>query len=848
MREKKEQKKMLRTLTKRSFRQKKGRNLVAVLAILMTAAMFTALFTLAQSMGKNLTEMYLRQSGTTAHASTKSITDEEIEKIASHPDVVSYGKSIVLGIAENEALSGRQVEIRCANDQYAKNDYAWPEEGRMPTEKNEIALDTLTLERLGVPAKLGEEVTIEWRPDVTSDTVTRSTFTLCGWWEGNLSSYASMAWVSESFALDACGGREAPDEGQVLGQRMMGISFDNSRDIEEKTAKVLEDCGITDVEFSPNLTYSSEMRQQILAENFPMYVGMVLVFLAGYLIIYNVFQISVASDIQFYGRLKTLGMTKKQLRKIIYGQANRLCLPGILAGLLLGYLLGMVLVPILLSSLEGQAAVAADPVIFIGSAVFTYATVLISCLLPARLAGKVSPVEALRYTDADTKIKKVYKKSKNGAKIPGMAWANLWRSKKRTFHVIAYLTQGKVLISFFNSRNASFYMEKYLMDYAVADFQIDDATNEAVEGYQPDSQTISNELLGEIQGLSGLEEDGTLYSRETMGVLTENAKENFENYYTQDVLDEFASFDPTFPQWKETYDKALAGEAVPFTVYGADGVILEAAASEQFLLNGTYDAEAFATGEYVLAIGPAVDPGTDIPMYDVGEKVEVEGRTFTVMAVLSPLQPMVEGAAPNFDIPLILPADTFREIWPEGTPRKYYFNVEEKAQEEAQTLLEEYQAKEAPAMNITSRQSLIQQYEDQTRSSAVMGYAISLIIALVGILNFVNSMVTAIISRKREFAMIQSIGMTKRQLRQMLIFEGLYYAGLTLVISYILGAVTVGVIVRALTAGGYTTFQFTLLPLIVCTPVLILFAVLIPYLCFRNLEKQSIVERLRAVD
>ncbi len=196
----------------------------------------------------------------------------------------------------------------------------------------------------------------------------------------------------------------------------------------------------------------------------------------------------------------------------------------------------------------------------------------------------------------------------------------------------------------------------------------------------------------------------------------------------------------------------------------------------------------------------------------------------------------------------ILPADIFREIWPDGTPRKYYFNVEGKAQEEAQTLLEEYQAKEAPAMNITSRQSLIQQYEDQTRSSAVMGYAISLIIALVGILNFVNSMVTAIISRKREFAMIQSIGMTKRQLRQMLIFEGLYYAGLTLVISYILGAVTVGVIVRALTAGGYTTFQFTLLPLIVCTPVLILFAVLIPYLCFRNLEKQSIVERLRAVD
>lgn len=90
--------------------------------------------------------------------------------------------------------------------------------------------------------------------------------------------------------------------------------------------------------------------------------------------------------------------------------------------------------------------------------------------------------------------------------------------------------------------------------------------------------------------------------------------------------------------------------------------------------------------------------------------------------------------------------------------------------------------------------------------------------------------------------------MTKRQLRKMLIFEGLYYAGITLVISYILSIFTVGVIVRALTAGGYTTFQFTLLPLIICTPVLLIFAVLLPYLCFRNLEKDSIVERLRATD
>ena len=168
--------------------------------------------------------------------------------------------------------------------------------------------------------------------------------------------------------------------------------------------------------------------------------------------------------------------------------------------------------------------------------------------------------------------------------------------------------------------------------------------------------------------------------------------------------------------------------------------------------------------------------------------------------------------------------------------------------EEAYELLKEYRQTKAGGMNIVSRKEIEAQYEAETRSSAVIGYAISIVIALVGILNFINSMVTAIISRKKEFAMIQSVGMTKRQLRRMLALEGLSYAGITLAVSFALGTVTVGVFVRAMVAGGYSTFRFTLLPLVICTPVLLLFAVLVPYICFRNLEKRSVVERLRMAD
>ena len=99
-----------------------------------------------------------------------------------------------------------------------------------------------------------------------------------------------------------------------------------------------------------------------------MLLGMILVFVSGYLIIYNIFQISVVNDIQFYGKLKTLGTTGKQIRKLLYAQAGRLCLWGIPIGLLLGYGLGSLLVPVLI--LSERPFVSTSPLIFLGAAVF----------------------------------------------------------------------------------------------------------------------------------------------------------------------------------------------------------------------------------------------------------------------------------------------------------------------------------------------------------------------------------------------------------------------------------------------------------------------------------------------
>ncbi len=857
-------------LNRRTFRQNKGRNLVAVLAIVLTTLMFTTLFVLSQSMSRNIIEMTFRQTGYDGQASFKSITEEQAAKIAAHPDVAETGYSMVVGIGQGKELSGRQVEIRFADESYAEHSFAKPVTGRMPQAVDEIALDNIVLDKLGIPHELGQRVTLEWIADFQEEENRVSEFTLCGFWEGNESSYASMAWVSREFAEDVTAQLEAAEaeqagaatteeevpeqvsDSRIAGICMGQVNLYSDREIEKTMDRILEDTGLTELEYGVNLAYDPDMNRMAAQESLPMYLGMILVFVAGYLIIYNIFQISVTTDIQFYGKLKTLGMTARQLKRLIYGQAGRLCLLGIPVGMVLGYLLGMVLVPVWIQMEDARVSV--SPLIFIGSAAFAGMTVLISCMRPARMAGKVSPMEALRYNDVQRGGRSVKRRS-GSAGLSALAWSNLGRNRKRTVTVICSLTLGLTLMSAFYARNAAFDMEKYLEELMLSDFQMDQATSEEyMKGYDPYGDTLHPELIAQVEALEGLEGIGYEYSHETEIALSEQTIANMQAFYTDDVLADWASYDPVGPQSiQEAVDEKSAGAVV----YGLDGIVLDAYTAEAHVLAGSYDAEQFATGKYAIAAGLAMtkEEGQTLPTVSVGDTVEIEGQEYTIMAVLDEFSVVTEGAkeggAENKDrhyLEFIVPMETFRARWPQNTPRKIFFDVEDAHLDAAQEMLDRYSAETGENIPLTTRASKAAQYRRETRSSAVMGNVVSIVIALVGVLNFINSMVTSIVSRRKEFAMMQSVGMTKPQLCKLLVWEGMDYAWITLLCTYVISSLAVGIGVRAMVEGGFTTFRFTLLPLVICTPPLLLFAVLVPYLCFHNLEKDSLVERLRSTD
>ena len=127
----------------------------------------------------------------------------------------------------------------------------------------------------------------------------------------------------------------------------------------------------------------------------------------------------------------------------------------------------------------------------------------------------------------------------------------------------------------------------------------------------------------------------------------------------------------------------------------------------------------------------------------------------------------------------------------------------------------------------------------------LIGGVLTAIIGMVGILNFVNTILTGIVSRKKEFAMMEAIGMTRKQLSQMLILEGLFYAGITIAFSFILGILFSLTVCRAVTGGmWFMKYHFVIWPMLAVFPVLLILGALIPYLVYLPQRKQSLISCL----
>ena len=88
--------------------------------------------------------------------------------------------------------------------------------------------------------------------------------------------------------------------------------------------------------------------------------------------------------------------------------------------------------------------------------------------------------------------------------------------------------------------------------------------------------------------------------------MDESTVKNLREFYTPDMLDDWATYDPS---GVEAYHKAVNSKIASAVVFGLDGIPLKAITQERYIMDGSFDAEAFSSGRYILAIGPAAEPG-----------------------------------------------------------------------------------------------------------------------------------------------------------------------------------------------------------------------------------------------
>ena len=163
-----------------------------------------------------------------------------------------------------------------------------------------------------------------------------------------------------------------------------------------------------------------------------------------------------------------------------------------------------------------------------------------------------------------------------------------------------------------------------------------------------------------------------------------------------------------------------------------------------------------------------------------------------------------------------------------------------------EAFLRDYTENVNPQFDYESKATYAGEFESIKSMFLLLGSALSFIVGLVGILNFFNAILTGITARRRELAVLQSIGMTTRQLQTMLALEGLLYTLGSALLALALILVTAPVVGPGLNGMfWFFTYHFTIWPIAVVLPLFALLGIAIPVATCRATQRYSVVERLR---
>ena len=836
-------------LTNRSLKANPKRNVILVVAILLTTFMLTSVFSVAMSMLETARVQFIRMQGSESHVAFGFPTREQLDRLNELNYVRSYGVGSYIGfIHHDEADTPGQMRLSLAfldeNLIYQIRLPAWMDfVGSYPA-AGEVLVSRFGLEQLGITnPRIGMEIPLSFSL-VNEETIRERTFILSGFYTGFNQFHQQEILFTVSAEMAEYYGVSVEDYGSV------NVLFNNSRQVPRLAERLAEDLGLLPEQGMMIHPVFDLDLEELMSGILVLLLIVLFIMFSGYLLIYNILHISVSRDVRFYGLLKTVGTTKKQIRRMIYLQTMKLSIRGIPLGLLSGFLVSFVLVPRMFQVSVGDGAGAGtflspelsfSPIIYLGATAFALLTALIGAIAPARKIAKISPIEAEKYV-GEVKIKD-YKGARTGGKVHKMALRNLFRDRKRAQVVLFSLFLGVTVFVSISVIVFSLDVNRVLTELE-SDFVIDHRGS----GYPP--LPLPTSFIEEIALLPHVD----TVRKVSQGTV---------------MIDYQPGLDARLDGWvKQFAEWGVLVEREDFIERGFHGYVFGVDAT--FLDNQSifpvstsfgdgedgFDIAAFERGEFGLIITNQPELFKEISALDLSFYQLAETGEFIIWEELSlPIggtvaaHPHGRWAIEFGFLNLIVSSTLTAEIYGVETISTVLIDVvtgyDEQLLEQLREIIREY-----PTISMRSRFEEVRDFEEGRRMLLILGLSISLILGGIGVLNFVNSMSMGMVVRKREFATLESIGMTGTQLCKMLIGEGLWYGLITLGLVGTIGHVFAFGLYRLAIRGwdDLMTFTYPFLTVSAVSLIILVMCVLVPWLFYRSLSKMTVVDRLREIE
>ncbi len=740
------------------------------------------------------------------------VDNEIYEKMKIHGEFLDVGRMANFASASLENADG---SLSYMDETAQKLGHASTSEGTFPVKENEIAGQKGFFERAGLAnPRIGDSVSVTCR--IGDGEFTTKDFVISGFLaesEANELRKTYGAYVSEAFYENT-----VPEENRSYNVvfRVRGEEELNEDQMVEKIENLAEELGIDKTQVVINTAYLMWLLDPGLETISICSVIAILVVLFSALVIYNIFYVGIIQKVQEYGKLRALGTTKRQIKSILLKEGMILAGIGAAAGLLLGTLVSNIFFQWLigemykeLSMTDMETVSVFNLPLMLLTAVISFITVYVSLRKPMRVAAGISPVEAMRYQEDSVKGKGT-RKGYFAVNVRRLTMSNLERNKKRTLTTI--FTMGLSCVMFVvianvaGNMDAEFDARKQVEKgdfYITLDCDVNDtAYPENNLNHVQQQKLMSDEWLDQIRSIDGVTKVET---RKAIRALRENvngeedelytwvpvlSKEDYQKLETERGTIDYDSVNKNqeivfaSDYWMDTYGYKL-GDKVKLTFYDGDREI-----PMTFTLAGSTEANSMfvLTEEQLQAMDLTEDMTTDVWVSCEKDKL---------VSVQSALEQMTGES-------------------------EYY-------------ALTTYQdAYKLSNMSIA-----------MTKGAA---YALLGIIGVIGFMNMANTLITSIITRRRELGILQAIGMTKKQLNRMLQMEGLVFTIGTLLVSLSLGNVLGYLAWLKCKAGhviGISTYSVPVAELLVMAGILLVLQAVLSGYMSSYLQKEALIERIR---